>query len=154
MIWPICKQCGRASDSGISFESQPTRLSKARQPSQIPPANPATLQLVPVRAGPVGFQTQVTSVSIIQQRGDLAFPVDVARPEWTPLGRVAVQAAVLGVHVDNAVRWNELIAVREWVLAGVLAAGTGWAKNDGLVVLMPALFIGACLLAQNRRQVL
>jgi hypothetical protein len=35
---------------------------------------------------------------------------------------------------------------QEWVLAGVLAAGTAWAKNDGLVVFMPPLLAGAWLL--------
>jgi hypothetical protein len=38
---------------------------------------------------------------------------------------------------------------REWGLAGVLAAGTAWAKNDGLVVFMPALLAGACVLQSS-----
>ncbi len=35
---------------------------------------------------------------------------------------------------------------REWLLAGVLAAGTAWTKNDGLVVFLPPLLLGAMLL--------
>jgi len=35
---------------------------------------------------------------------------------------------------------------REWGLAGILAAGTAWAKNDGLVIFMPPLLVGAWLL--------
>jgi hypothetical protein len=35
---------------------------------------------------------------------------------------------------------------REWFLAGILASGTAWAKNDGLFLSMPGLFIMALLL--------
>jgi hypothetical protein len=37
----------------------------------------------------------------------------------------------------------------DWLLAGVLAAGTAWAKNDGLVLFIPPLFVGACLLSRS-----
>lgn len=43
---------------------------------------------------------------------------------------------------------------QEWLLAGVLAAGTGWAKNDGLVIFMPALLLGAWLCAATWRDAL
>ncbi|QJW93885.1 hypothetical protein [Frigoriglobus tundricola] len=36
---------------------------------------------------------------------------------------------------------------REWLLAGVLAAGAAWSKNDGLVLFLPATLVGTCLLA-------
>jgi hypothetical protein len=35
---------------------------------------------------------------------------------------------------------------QEWGLAGVLAAGTAWTKNDGLVVFLPPLLLGAVLM--------
>jgi hypothetical protein len=42
----------------------------------------------------------------------------------------------------------------DWLLAGVLAAGTGWAKNDGLVLFMPALLLCATLMRKSFRDVL
>jgi len=40
---------------------------------------------------------------------------------------------------------------REWLVAGLLAAGTAWMKNDGLVIAIPPLFITACLLQGSGR---
>lgn len=46
---------------------------------------------------------------------------------------------------------------REWGLGGILAAGSAWAKNDGLVLVLPAMFVAALLLplcwAERRRAV-
>lgn len=44
----------------------------------------------------------------------------------------------------------------EWGLGGILAAGSAWAKNDGLVLVLPAMFVASLLLprwGERRRAV-
>jgi hypothetical protein len=53
-------------------------------------------------------------------------------------GDIAVEAFFVGA-VAALLR-------REWLMAGLLAAGTAWMKNDGLVIAVPALAAAACLL--------
>ncbi len=40
---------------------------------------------------------------------------------------------------------------REWLVAGLLVAGTAWMKNDGLIIAIPPLFVMACLLQGRGR---
>ncbi len=41
---------------------------------------------------------------------------------------------------------------KEWLLAGILAAGTAWSKNDGLIVFIPGLLVMSMLLQSSQKQ--
>ena len=51
-------------------------------------------------------------VTILRQRADLAFPIDAAFTQRTPCGAMALDAAILGVHVRDALHRQAAIAIR------------------------------------------
>ena len=57
-------------------------------------------------------------VTIVRQRADLALPVDAAFTQRTPYGTVAIDAAILRVHVGDAVDRQAALAMRIRRLAG------------------------------------
>jgi len=81
---------------------------------------------------------------------------------WLAAG-AAFTASAVPLHAWHAAAGYSDIAVEafavaalaallrgEWLLGGVMAAGTAWSKNDGLVLFFPALLIAAGLLQEGR----
>lgn len=81
---------------------------------------------------------------------------------WLAAG-AAFTASAVPLHAWHAAAGYSDIAVEafavaalaallrgEWLLGGVMAAGTAWSKNDGLVLYVPALLIAAGLLQGGR----
>ena len=68
-------------------------------------------QAVAVRPAPMRFQADRAAISVALQRGDLSSPVDPHFAERPPRRLVALDHAVLGVHVNHPVGGQRCVAV-------------------------------------------
>src|SRR5579864_9089753 len=93
-------------------------LLQARQPSQIPSADTARLELVPTRSPPMRLQTDMALISVMPERGNLPLPIDSHCTQGPPLRRVTLYVAILGVYMNDAVGRKHSVPIRKWILAG------------------------------------
>ena len=71
------------------------------------------LVLIAGGAGPVSFQADPAAVAVALQRRDLAGPIHAAFGQRQPFRFVVVDAAILGVNVDDASGQNLRVAFGE-----------------------------------------
>jgi hypothetical protein len=94
------------------------RISRCYQRLEVSPADHAGAVLVATGTRPVRLETHVTFVTVCQQSGDLAFPIDAAFTERTEGRLVVGDEAILGVDVNDPFRRQQTVAFGERILAG------------------------------------
>jgi hypothetical protein len=66
----------------------------------------------------VRFQAEIAFVSILPECVNLFLPCDMASADRSPYRRMTKHVAILGMHVGDAMRWQESVAIGERRLSG------------------------------------
>src|SRR3989442_5626006 len=95
----------------------PLRISRGYERLQISPADHAAFVLVSAWTGPVGFETDVSVVTIVEQRTNLAVPIDAALSQRAELASVTVGITIFGMNVNDSTGGQAALTLRKRILA-------------------------------------